>query len=75
MSEVTREEFDTLRKEFNEFKKSSKIGKAPKKTRKPSEFNLYVGDKIKELKAKDPKLEHKLAFSKAVECWNKQKKK
>jgi hypothetical protein len=45
-----------------------------KRTRKPSEFNLYVGDKIKELRAKDPKLPHKDAFSKAVESWNKTKK-
>jgi hypothetical protein len=75
MSEVTRKEFDTLRKDFDTFKKSSKLGKAPKKTRKPSEFNLYVGDKIREIKAKNPDLQHKLAFSQAVESWNKQKKK
>jgi|LauGreDrversion2_6_1035139.scaffolds.fasta_scaffold153163_1 hypothetical protein len=70
---VSREEFDKLCKQVDALSKSKPV--AEKRTRKPSEFNLYVGDKIKELKVKDPKLSHRDAFSKAVESWNKTKKK
>lgn len=42
----------------------------PKRTREPSKFNIFVGDKIRELKAKDPKKPHKVLFSEAVTAWN-----
>ena len=68
---VSRKEFDDLCKQVEDL---SKKHPAPvKRTRAPSEFNLYVGDKIKEIRAKDPTLPHKEAFSKAVESWNKVK--
>lgn len=70
---VSREEFDKLCKQVDALSKS-KTAPAVKRTRKPSEFNLFVGDKIKELKSKDDKLSHKDAFSKAVEQWKKTKK-
>ncbi len=70
---ISRKEFTALCEKVDALSKS----KPPsvKRTRKPSEFNLFVGDKIKELKAKDTTLSHKEAFSKAVEHWNKTKKK
>ena len=71
---ITRKEFDAITKRLDNLEKSAKFGKAPKKTRKPSEFNIYVGDKIKEIKGKNPNMEHKLAFKKAVESWNSRKK-
>ena len=41
----------------------------PKK-RAPSAYNLFVGKKIKEIKAESPDMPHKMAFSEAVHCWN-----
>jgi len=41
----------------------------PKK-RAPSEYNLFVGRKIKEIKAEVPDMPHKMAFSEAVRRWN-----
>ena len=72
---VTRVEFDKLCKQVDDLRsaQSSKPASAVKRTRKPSEFNLYVGDQIRGLKVKDPKLTHREAFSKAVENWNKSK--
>ena len=73
-TEVTRKEFDGFRKEFDDFKKTAKFGKPPKKTRAPSKFNIFVGDKIKEIKAKNPDMKHTLAFSQAVAAWKDEKK-
>ena len=73
MSEVTREEFDKLRKDFDSLKKNTKFGKADKKTRPPSDYNKFVGENIRRLKGEKPDMEHKLAFSEAVALWNKKK--
>ena len=75
MGDITRKEFNDLKKDFEAFKKTSSMGKAIKKTRKPSEFNLFVGKTIKDIKVKNPNIEHKLAFSQAVSMWNDQKNK
>lgn len=55
----------------------SKIGStsAPtkaKRTRKPSEYNIFMGKYMD--KNKDPKKSHKDLFGEAVAAWNKQKK-
>lgn len=71
-------EIETLRKEVNDLKKTVanlQAGKKEKRHREPSEFNKFVGDKIKEIKAKSPGLSHKEVFSEAVNLWNKTKKK
>lgn len=72
-TEVTREEFDALKKEIDALKKGSKMGKV-KKTRAPSKFNIFVGDKIKEIKAKNKEIKHTEAFSQAVAAWKTEKK-
>jgi hypothetical protein len=46
--------------------------KKPKRTRKPSEYNTFMGKYME--KNKDPKKTHKELFAEAVEAWNKQKK-
>lgn len=81
MGEVTKKELEELKKELRkEFKdeldelKKEKTLK-PKKTRKPSEFNLFVADKIRELRAKDPNMVNKDAFKEAVSLWNNTKSK
>lgn len=75
MSSVTRKEYDGLKQQVAAIEKKLKIGsKIDRKPRKPSEFNLFVGSEIKKVKAEFPKMEHKLAFSKAVERWKTHKK-
>lgn len=72
-------EIEDLRKKVNDLEKSIQTlqagGKPPKRHRPPSEFNLFVGDKIKEIKAKHPTMSHKEVFGEAVSLWNKTKKK
>lgn len=72
-------EIENLRKEVDELKKTVediKNGeKKVKRHRPPSEFNKFVGDKIKELKEKNPNMPHKELFSGAVALWNKTKAK
>jgi hypothetical protein len=43
------------------------------KKRAPSAYNLFVKDKIAEVKAENPELNSKEAFKMAIEAWNKQK--
>ena len=68
---VTREEFEreieTLRKQVTALSK----GKVVKKTRKPSAFNIYVGEQIKVLKVKKPAFTHQERFKAAAESWAK----
>ena len=52
---------------------SQKI-KKEKKPRDKSDYNIFMGKKITEIKSKDPTISHKTAFSDAVAEWNKQKK-
>ena len=58
---------------LNELKKNGST-KAPKKKRAPSEYNLFMGSKIKSLKRKSPNLTHTEVFAKAVDEWKKSKK-
>ena len=43
------------------------------KKRAPSAYNLFVKDKIAEVKTENPALNSKEAFKMAIEAWNKQK--
>jgi len=74
---VTREEFNTLNEKVASLEKANKAGKSlvPKKKKAPSKYNLYVGDKIREIKIKTPTISHKDAFKDAVHSWNLEKEK
>ena len=74
MTDVTREEFDALNEKVASLEKANKMGKAPRKKRAPSKYNLYVGEKIKEIKTKNSSLTHTEAFKAAVDAWKKDKK-
>ena len=74
MSDVTRAEFTALEEKVKGLEKAQKMGKAPKVKRAPSKYNTFVGDKIKEIKAKNPSVGHTDAFKQAVEAWKTQKK-
>ena len=43
------------------------------KKRAPSAYNIFVKDKIAEIKVENPSLNSKEAFKMAIEAWNKQK--
>jgi len=43
------------------------------KKREPSAYNLFVKDKIAEIKAENPGIDSKEAFKNAVAMWNKEK--
>lgn len=66
---VSREEFDLLKSEVSQLKKTS----APKKPRNPSEYNIFVGKKCQELKAKNADMKQSEIFELAVKAWNQQK--
>ena len=69
-SEITREEFDALKKDMESLKKGVKIPKKDRVKRAPSKYNIYVGDKIKEFKIKSPDIKYTEAFKQAVASWN-----
>ena len=69
-SEITREEFDALKKDMENLKKGAKIPKKDRVKRAPSKYNIYVGDKIKEYKIKSPEMKYTEAFKQAVASWN-----
>ena len=73
-SEVSREEFNNLLKKVVRLEKTSgKLPKSLRKKRAPSEYNLFIGKKIKEIKKNTPDIGHTDAFSKAVKLWKKEK--
>ena len=84
-SEAIRELFDDFRTGFNrevaEAKKTTKkLGKErvkkekkPKGDRKPSVYNVFVGQKIKEIRASNPGLVAKEAMRQAMEAWKQHK--
>jgi len=84
-SEAIRELFDDFRSGFNrevaEAKKTSrKMGKErvkkdkkPKGDRKPSAYNVFVGEKIKEIRAANPGLIAKEAMRQAMDAWKQHK--
>jgi len=87
-SEAIRELFDEFRTTFNkevaESKKTTKkLGKErgakkekkAKTDRKPSAYNIFVGDKIKAIRAANPGMVAKDAMRQAMEAWKEHKNK
>jgi hypothetical protein len=62
----------TKRVDLLESKLGNSVPKV-KRTRKPSEYNIFMGKYLE--KNKDPKKTHKELFGEAVAAWNKQQKK
>lgn len=74
-------EVDTLTTHFDEFKSTNLTGKdvlvggdtntkKEKKTRPPSKYNLFIKDKMKELKENDPSLKGQDLMKLATKEWN-----
>lgn len=63
--------------EFEKFKKSVMEGmtkeKKPKAKREPSNYNIFIKEKISLIKKNKPEISHKDAFSEAVAMYNKEK--
>jgi len=55
------------------FKEKGKKEKKPKTDRKPSAYNVFVGDKIKEIRAANPGMVAKDAMKLAMAAWKEQK--
>jgi hypothetical protein len=85
--DVTRKEFDELKAAFDDFikgqeaAKESKAPKAskeaptgePKPKKKPSEYNLFIADEYKKIKANNPDMNNKQIFKQCTENWKKSK--
>lgn len=70
------EEYKTNLVPVNVFESQSiKDTKRVKKTRAPSKYNLYIRDKMKELKEKDPTLAGQFLLKAATQSWNEEKTK
>jgi len=78
MSEVTREEFDQLKKAFDDYinvNKGIKGNKGDKKPRVLSEYNIFMKEEIARIKISNPDMkDNKIIFKLAVENWKKNKK-
>ncbi len=75
----TRKEFDKLRndldKKIEKIEKIAESGLKKKKPREPSEYNIFIGEECKKIKAKNKDLHHNEVFKLAIEKWNSKKKK
>lgn len=81
MSTVTREEFDNLKKAFEEYVNSAQSSSSapsapssssePKKKKELSSYNKYMSETIKKLKETNPDMDMKTVFKLAVENWKK----
>jgi len=70
---VTTEEFEKYKKGIE--KKIKRESGPPRPPREPNAYNLYMKDKIAELKKTDPTITNKEAFIKGASAWNDDKKK
>jgi hypothetical protein len=78
MDPPTRKEFEKLKTDVEKkFEKIEKIADKKKKPREPSEYNIFVGEECKKIRAKKEykDLPHSEIFKLAVEKWNTKKKK
>ena len=41
----------------------------PKRTRKPTAYNMYMSEEVRRLKAENPEIDHKVAFKQAAQNW------
>lgn len=68
-----------LEKEINELKSNSTSSnkrqkqKVPKPPKPPSAYNLYMKDKLKELKETHPNMSHKEVWKAATSAWSEAK--
>ncbi len=60
---------DDMKKVHVKGKRAPKAADGEKKTKKPSEYNMFVGTKIKELRAADSTLNGRDAMKKAIGLW------
>jgi len=76
MTDVTRQEFDALKKEVSSLKKSSKMGsKVPKVKRAPTEYNKFMSSNIGAIREKNPDMTSTEIFKEVAGMWSKQKAK
>lgn len=75
--ETLLDEFKAAQTPVNVFLTDVKDGgkSKPKKTRTPSQYNLYIRDKMKELKEKDATLSGKNLMLAATKAWREEKAK
>jgi len=66
-NELLKTDIENLKKQLNE--SNTKPPKKVKVSRLPSAYNKFMATKITELKKADPNLDHKKAFSLAVDEW------
>ena len=69
---VSREEFDKLKAKVESLTPQH-IEKV-KKTREPSEYNIYIGQKCKEIKLQNPELKQSDVLKMAAGKWKNEKK-
>ena len=60
---------DDMKKVHVKGKRAPKAADGEKKTKKPSEYNMFVGAKIKELRAADSTLNGRDAMKQAIGLW------
>lgn len=82
MSEISLEERiahleqanEDLKNSLHKIMKQNNI-KAPKKHRKPTEYNIFVKETIKKLREENSEIPHNKLFKKASELWKEKKEK
>jgi hypothetical protein len=65
---VTHEEFEEYKKELEK-----KIGKKEKKTRPPSDYNIFMKTEVSRLRSENPSLKNTEAFKLSTQNWAKHK--
>ena len=65
---VTRKEFDDMKKKIEQLEKPKE-----KRTRAPNQYNLFLGEELKKIKADKPTINNQEAFKLATERWAKHK--
>lgn len=73
MSDITRDEFEGLKKKVDQLLGAQQQTPVKKAPRTPSDYNIFIKDEISRLKA-DPenaKLDHREIFTLAVRNWKK----
>ena len=74
-STISRDEFKKLQDKVSQLEKQMTTGvKKPKIRRKATTYNLFIGNKIKEISASNPDMPHKEVFSASVEAWKEKKR-
>ncbi len=72
-SKFTKELAEAKKSSKKLFKEKGKKDKKPKTDRKPSAYNIFVGEKIKEIRTANPGMVAKEAMKLAMAAWKEQK--